>query len=181
MSGHLAAEVLQQQQHQQLQRERQRQLQRQEIERAQLLAMQGNQMGVRNAANNITAQLGPRQNGIDQYSRSGRIQANDIQAQQFGGYGGLGGGLGGINVNGAYGGVNQLNGFDISMRQQQLSLQQQQRQANLMMGHGGIGGVEPRYNQHNQLHGGGMHGQGGNQPSDLMALLLAGNHGNQQN
>jgi hypothetical protein len=186
MSSHLAAEILQQQQHQQQQqRERQRQLQRQELERAQsqFLAMQGNSMGVRNPANNLPAQLGPRQNSIDQYSRGGRIPVNDIQSQQFGGYGGLGGGPGGMNGNGAYGGVNpgnnQLNGFDISMRQQQLGLQQQQqRQANLGMGYGG---VEPRYAQQNQMHGGGMHSQGGSQSSDLMALLLAGNHGNQQN
>lgn len=187
MPGHMTAELLQQQQLQQ-QRERQRQLQRQqEMERAQLLAMQGNAMGGRNPANNLAAQLGPRQNNVDQFSRGGRIPVNDVQSQQFGGYGGPGG----MNVNGGYGGINtgnnQLNGFDLSMRQQQLGLQQQQqqqqRQTNVGMGGygGGIGGVEPRYAQQNQLHGGGMHGQGGNQQPDLMALLLAGNLGNQQN
>ena len=185
----LPAEIIQQQQLQQ-QRERQRQLQRQqEIERAQLLAMQNNQMGNRNPSN-----IAPRQN-LDQYNRGGvggRIPVNDLQSQQqqqpFG-YGGLGGPGGmNVNVNGGYGGNNQLNGFDLSIRQQQLGLQQQQqqqqqqqRQPNLGMGgYGGIGGVEPRYAQQNPLHGGGgMHGQGGNQPPDLMALLLAGNQQNQ--
>ncbi|KIM32657.1 hypothetical protein M408DRAFT_6159 [Serendipita vermifera MAFF 305830] len=196
MPNHLSAELLQQQQlQQQRERERQRQLQRQEIERAQqLLAMQGNAMGGRNPANNLAAQLGPRQNsvGVDQYNRGGggRIPMNDIQSQQFGGYGGMGGGPGGMNVNGGYGGINagnnQLNGFDLPIRQQQQQQQQlglqQQRQANLgMAGYGGLGGVEPRYSQQNQMHVGGMHGQGGNQPPDLMALLLAGNHNNQQN
>jgi hypothetical protein len=168
-------------------RERQRQLQlqqrQQEIERAQLIAMQAQAQGAplsaRSSSSNLSAQLGPRQGNLDQYNRAGRLGVNDVQPQQFGGYGGPNvGSVGGMGLNGGFGMGNQLNGFDAPLRQQQIGVQQQQRQVPGM----GFGGVDGRYGQQNQLHGavGGMN-QGGAQPPDLMALLLAGNRGGQPN
>jgi hypothetical protein len=179
MPGHLAAEILQQQQQQQQmrERERQRQLQQrqQEIERAQLIAMQaqGAPLSARSSSSNLSAQLGPRQGNLDQYNRAGRLGVNDVQPQQFGGYGGPNASsVGGMGLNGGFGMGNQLNGFDAPLRQQQLGVQQQRQVPGM-----GFGGVDARYGQQNQLHGtvAGMN-QGGTQPNDLMALLLAGNH-----
>lgn len=188
LAGHLAAEILQQQQLQQRERQRQQQQQR-ELERQQLLAMQANALNSRGLSGNIIPQLAPRQSPVDQYARSGgRAPINEIPVQQFG-YNGLGGGalgnvpgnLGGLNGNAGYNGLNGVsNGFDSPLRQQQQQMNMPQRQ--LGMGYGGVGGIEARYAQQQaQLHATQGHNQGSGSSSDLMALLLAGNLGGQQN
>ncbi|KAG8827958.1 hypothetical protein FRC17_007664 [Serendipita sp. 399] len=190
ISNQYANELLQQQLLQQRERQRQAQ-QRQELERVQLLAMQANGLGPRAQGSNILPQIAARQNNADLYSRGGRLPGNEIQSPPLGGYPGFAGngintngsGIGGMNVNGGFGGLNagnpQLGGFDNPLRQQQATLQQ--RQGNLGMGFSGIGGIDSRYGQQPPLHGGQMPNQGNAQANDLMALLLAGNLGNHQN
>ncbi|KAG8785346.1 hypothetical protein FRC15_001565 [Serendipita sp. 397] len=192
IANQFANELLQQQQLQQRERQRQAQQQRQELERAQLLAMQANGLGPRSQGANILPQIAARQNSVDPYSRGGRLSGNELQSASLGAYPGFGGNginpngssLGGLNVNGGFGGLNagnhQLRGYDNSLRQQQAALQQQ-RQGNLGMGFSGIGGIDGRYGQQPPMHGGQIQNQGNAQANDLMALLLSGNIGNHQN
>ncbi|PVF97574.1 hypothetical protein CPB86DRAFT_759973 [Serendipita vermifera] len=159
----------------------------QEIQRAQILAMQSGQQ-LRPSQGNLQSQsLGPQ--NLDALNRGGRF--NDVQNQQYRGYGNLSGdvmarqnqmnmsGMGlSANPNDILQGGNQLSGYDLQQRQQQLR-PQQQRQGGMAGGYP-AGGLDSRYSQQNQIHGQGIQSQGAGQPADLMALLLAGGLGNQQ-